>query len=329
MLHKAEGFDRRKFTMAGILVAMGVVYGDIGTSPLYVMKAIVGDNGGLARVSESFILGSVSLIFWTLTILTTIKYVVIALNADNHGEGGIFSLYTLVRKKSKYLIIPAMIGGAALLADGVLTPAVTVTTAIEGLRGIPAFFERFGNDQTIIVVITLTIILILFSVQRFGTELVGKAFGPIMFLWFTFLGIIGLMNFSQDWTVIRALNPYYALQLINQVELHPKLDQKEVRDFCEKHDIKVQAWSPLMQGQLLSNETILAIAENHNKSAAQVILRWDIQQDILLAVKSVHKERMISNAAVFDFELSAEEMAQINQLNESLRVGPDPDTFDF
>ncbi|WP_426056807.1 KUP/HAK/KT family potassium transporter, partial [Escherichia coli] len=80
---------------------------------------------------------------------------------------------TLVRKKSKYLIIPAMIGGAALLADGVLTPAVTVTTAIEGLRGIPAFFERFGNDQTIIVVITLTIILILFSVQRFGTELVG------------------------------------------------------------------------------------------------------------------------------------------------------------
>ncbi|HEQ3564892.1 TPA: KUP/HAK/KT family potassium transporter [Enterococcus faecalis] len=214
MLHKAEGFDRRKFTMAGILVAMGVVYGDIGTSPLYVMKAIVGDNGGLARVSESFILGSVSLIFWTLTILTTIKYVVIALNADNHGEGGIFSLYTLVRKKSKYLIIPTMIGGAALLADGVLTPAVTVTTAIEGLRGIPAFFERFGNDQTIIVVITLTIILILFSVQRFGTELVGKAFGPIMFLWFTFLGIIGLMNFSQDWTVIRALNPYYALQLL-------------------------------------------------------------------------------------------------------------------
>ena len=113
------------------------------------------------------------------------------------------------------------------------------------------------------------------------------------------------------------------------MELHPKLDQKEVRNFCEKHDIKVQAWSPLMQGQLLSNETILAIAENHNKSAAQVILRWDIQQDILLAVKSVHKERMISNAAVFDFELSAEEMAQINQLNESLRVGPDPDTFDF
>lgn len=139
---------------------------------------------------------------------------------------------------------------------------------------------------------------------------------------------IGVSNF-QVHHLEDLLSYAKVVPVINQVELHPKLDQKEVRDFCEKHDIKVQAWSPLMQGQLLSNETILAIAENHNKSAAQVILRWDIQQDILLTVKSVHKERMISNAAVFDFELSAEEMAQINQLNESLRVGPDPDTFDF
>ena len=200
--------------MAGLLVAMGVVYGDIGTSPLYVMKAIVEDNGGLRGINPDFVIGSVSLIFWTLTLLTTVKYVVIALNADNHGEGGIFSLYTLVRKGGKYLIIPAMIGGAALLADGVLTPAVTVTTAIEGLRGIPQFFDRFGNDQNIIVIITLVIILVLFMVQRFGTEVVGKAFGPIMFLWFTFLGVMGLVNFSQDWTVIRALNPYYAVQLL-------------------------------------------------------------------------------------------------------------------
>ncbi len=138
----------------------------------------------------------------------------IALNADNHGEGGIFSLYTLVRKGGKYLIIPAMIGGAALLADGVLTPAVTVTTAIEGLRGIPQFFDRFGNNQNVIVIITLVIIFVLFMVQRFGTDIVGKAFGPIMFAWFTFLGVMGLMNFSQDWTVIRALNPYYAIQLL-------------------------------------------------------------------------------------------------------------------
>lgn len=214
MVEKSKVLNHQKLTFAGLLVAMGVVYGDIGTSPLYVMKAIVGDNGGIANVSESFIIGAVSLIFWTLTILTTVKYVMIALNADNHGEGGIFSLYTLVRKKGKYLIIPAMVGGAALLADGVLTPAVTVTTAIEGLRGIPVFFNRFGNDQNIIVLITLVIILILFSVQRFGTDAVGKAFGPIMFAWFTFLGVMGLMNFMNDWTVLRALNPYYAIHLL-------------------------------------------------------------------------------------------------------------------
>ncbi|MGM0125505.1 K+ uptake transporter [Enterococcus sp. AZ194] len=203
-----------KLSAAGIMVAMGVVYGDIGTSPLYVMKAIVGDNGGLKSLNPDFVIGAVSLIFWTLTLLTTIKYVMIALNADNHGEGGIFSLYTLVRKGSKYLIIPAMVGGAALLADGVLTPAVTVTTAIEGLRGIPAFYNQFGSDQQIIVVITLVIILGLFAVQRFGTEMVGKAFGPIMFLWFTFLGVMGIINFSHDLSVIRALNPYYAIQLL-------------------------------------------------------------------------------------------------------------------
>lgn len=154
----ATTHNTKKISMAGLLVAMGVVYGDIGTSPLYVMKSIVEDNGGLTGINPDFVIGSVSLIFWTLTLLTTIKYVVIALNADNHGEGGIFSLYTLVRKGGKYLIIPAMIGGAALLADGVLTPAVTVTTAIEGLRGIPQFFDRFGNNQNVIVIITLVII---------------------------------------------------------------------------------------------------------------------------------------------------------------------------
>lgn len=204
----------KKVTAGGLLVAMGVVYGDIGTSPLYVMKALVEDNGGLRTLTPDFILGSVSLVFWTLTLLTTIKYVLIALNADNHGEGGIFSLYTLVRKNSRYLIIPAIIGGAALLADGVLTPAVTVTTAIEGLRGIPVFFDRFGNDQSIIVVITLAILLVLFALQRFGTEFVGKAFGPIMLGWFTFLGIVGVMNFAGDLSVIRALDPRYAINLL-------------------------------------------------------------------------------------------------------------------
>ncbi|MCD5001142.1 KUP/HAK/KT family potassium transporter [Enterococcus saccharolyticus] len=205
---------KKAVSAGGLLVAMGVVYGDIGTSPLYVMKAIVEENGGLQTVNTDFILGAVSLIFWTLTLLTTVKYVMIALNADNHGEGGIFSLYTLVRKSSKYLVIPAMIGGAALLADGVLTPAVTVTTAIEGLRGISWFYDTFGSNQNIIIMITLVILLLLFGVQRFGTDIVGKAFGPVMFLWFTFLAISGLINFSGDLSVIRALNPMYAFRLL-------------------------------------------------------------------------------------------------------------------
>lgn len=203
-----------KFKIGGALVAMGVVYGDIGTSPLYVMKAIIEGNGGLAQVSSEFIIGAVSLIVWTLTLLTTVKYVLIALRADNHGEGGIFSLYTLVRTASKYLIIPAMIGGAALLADGVLTPAVTITTAIEGLRGIPSFFATFGNDQNIIIVITLVIIFFLFAIQRFGTERVGRAFGPVMLAWFTFIGLVGLFNFMGNLSVLKALNPYYAIKLL-------------------------------------------------------------------------------------------------------------------
>lgn len=214
MAEKTVQMDKKKLSMAGLLVAMGVVYGDIGTSPLYVMKAILIGNGGLAGISKEFILGVVSLIFWTLTLLTTVKYVMIALNADNKGEGGIFSLYTLVKRQGKYLLIPAMIGGAALLADGVLTPAVTVTTAIEGLKDIPLYTDFFGNKQSVTVAITLIIILVLFLVQRLGTDVVGKAFGPVMLLWFTFLGLTGLMNFSQDWSMIRALNPYYAIHLL-------------------------------------------------------------------------------------------------------------------
>ncbi|HCM88416.1 MULTISPECIES: KUP/HAK/KT family potassium transporter [Vagococcus] len=193
---------------------MGVVYGDIGTSPLYVMKAIIEGNGGLANVSTDFILGSVSLIFWTLTLLTSVKYVMIALNADNHGEGGIFSLYTLVKKSGKYLLFPAMIGGATLLADGVLTPAVTVTTAIEGLRGIPTFYDAFGDNQHVIVVITMIIIFGLFMIQRLGTQKVGTAFGPIMLGWFTFLAVMGIINFAGNLSVLRALNPYYAFHLL-------------------------------------------------------------------------------------------------------------------
>lgn len=218
MERKNQGHNLDKFKVGGALVAMGVVYGDIGTSPLYVMKAIIEGNGGLEKVSENFIIGAVSLIVWTLTLLTTIKYVMIALRADNNGEGGIFSLYTLVRKYSRYLIIPAMIGGAALLADGILTPAVTITTAIEGLRGIPAFYDIFGTNQNIIIGITIVIICFLFMIQRFGTEKVGKAFGPVMLGWFTFLGAMGLYNFIDNPSVLKALNPYYAFSLLMSEE---------------------------------------------------------------------------------------------------------------
>jgi len=209
-----------KVSLGGLLVALGVVYGDIGTSPLYVMKAIVLGNGCLSEISSDFIYGTVSLVFWKLTILIFIKYVMIALNADNHGEGGIFSLYALVRKKSKYLVIPALIGGATLLADGVLTPAVTVTTAIEGLRGLPEFYDVFGTRQDVIIIITLIILLVLFYMQRFGTDLVGKFFGPAMMIWFTFLGLVGLYNMQVDWTVLRAINPYYAVKLLFSPDNH-------------------------------------------------------------------------------------------------------------
>ncbi|KZV04729.1 Kup system potassium uptake protein [Lactiplantibacillus plantarum] len=217
-----------KHRVAGLLVAMGVVYGDIGTSPLYVMKAIITGQGGMQAVDEKFMLGAVSLVFWTMTLLTTVKYVLIALNADNHGEGGIFSLFALVRHRARWLVIPAMIGGAALLADGALTPAVTVTTAIEGLRDVPAYVQLFGAGQNTIILITLGIITLLFMLQRFGTNTIGKLFGPIMLGWFTFLGVSGFVNLVKDWTILRALNPYYAwLLLISPDEQSGNLDSRE------------------------------------------------------------------------------------------------------
>ncbi|CZR00609.1 potassium transporter [Trichococcus palustris] len=201
-------------SMAAIFVALGVVYGDIGTSPLYVMKAIVAGNGGLASLSDSFIIGALSLVIWTVTLLTTIKYVMVAMQADNHGEGGIFSLYALVHRRAKWLIIPAMIGGAALLADGILTPAVTVTSAVEGLRSIPVFDGLLGEGQGAILAITLTIISALFIIQRLGTKAIGKAFGPIMALWFSFIGLLGLWQVFSNPIVLLAFNPMRGINLL-------------------------------------------------------------------------------------------------------------------
>ena len=204
----------KRMSAAGLLIAIGIVYGDIGTSPLYVMKSIVEGNGGIGNVNRDFIIGSISLVLWTVTLLTTLQTVIIALKATNHGEGGIFALYTLVRKRAKWLVLPALIGGAAILADGTLTPAVTVTTAIEGLKGL-----NFGGNvpvstQNMVIAITVVILLVLFSIQKLGTSIIGKAFGPIMFLWFTFLGVMGVMNMAGDWSILQAINPIYAIRLL-------------------------------------------------------------------------------------------------------------------
>lgn len=200
--------------LGAMLVTIGVVYGDIGTSPLYVTKALLAGNGGIGTVTPEFVLGSLSLVIWTVTLLTTVKYVLISFKADNHGEGGIFALYSLVRKYGKWLIIPAMIGGSALLADGILTPAVTITTAIEGLRTIPQMHAFIGDEQTKVVVITLTIVCILFMVQRAGTSRIGKAFGPVMTLWFCFLGGAGLCYVLGNPAVLAAINPIYGIKFL-------------------------------------------------------------------------------------------------------------------
>ncbi len=189
-------------TVGGLLVALGIVYGDIGTSPLYVLKAIVGDK----VISEDLVLGSFSMIFWTITLLTTIKYIWLALNADNRGEGGIFALFTLVRNSRSWLIFPAMIGGAALLADGIITPCISVSSAIEGLRNISP------NIPTIPLV--LLILTLLFSAQQLGTKIVGRSFGPLILVWFTMLAVLGLMGLTHHPEVIKGLNPWYALNFL-------------------------------------------------------------------------------------------------------------------
>lgn len=205
---------KNKFKFGMFLVTIGIVYGDIGTSPMYVMKSILEGNGGIAHVNEQFIVGALSLVIWTITLLTTVKYVLIAMKADNHGEGGIFSLYSLVKHCKKWLIFLAMLGGSALLADGILTPAVTVTTAVEGLRSIPAMNTFLGEGQTKVVIITLIIISGLFSIQHNGTSRIGKSFGPVMLLWFSFLGVNGLLYVLQMPWILKAFNPVYALQLL-------------------------------------------------------------------------------------------------------------------
>ncbi|MGJ1431686.1 KUP/HAK/KT family potassium transporter [Sphingobacterium spiritivorum] len=194
--------DVQKLSLGGLLISLGIIFGDIGTSPLYVFKAII--NKG--TIEPDLVLGGLSCVVWTITLQTTVKYVLIALNADNNGEGGILSLYSLVKRQAKWLIIPAIIGASTLLADGMLTPAITISSAIEGLA--------INNPTIQTVPIVIVIISGLFLIQRFGTSIVGKVFGPLMLTWFLTIGILGISYIDEAPQVLKAINPYYAFKLI-------------------------------------------------------------------------------------------------------------------
>jgi KUP system potassium uptake protein len=197
-----------KLTLGGLLISLGIIYGDIGTSPLYVMKAILGDY----IINADIVLGGISCVFWTLTLQTTIKYVLITLSADNHGEGGIFALYALVKKtKIKWLIVPAIIGGSALLADGIITPPISVSSAVEGIR---TYFPEINT-----VPIVIGILFVLFAIQQFGSKLVGKFFAPMMLVWFSMLAVLGVSQIVLHPEVLKAINPYYAYHLLS---IHPE-----------------------------------------------------------------------------------------------------------
>src|SRR5579862_5634759 len=206
----------KKVSAAGLIITLGIIYGDIGTSPLYTFQTILNEGG---KISKELVFGAISCVFWTLTLQTTFKYVLITLQADNKGEGGVFSLYALVRRYGKMLVYPAMIGAGTLLADGIITPPISVTSAVEGLNMVKGMENVIIPGNNLVVEIVLVIILLLFIFQRFGTKIVGGSFGPIMLAWFSMLGILGLNQILQDPSVLQALSPHYGLELLVK---HPK-----------------------------------------------------------------------------------------------------------
>src|SRR5689334_9389339 len=199
--------SHKRASIAGLLIALGIIYGDIGTSPLYVLNSIVSGK----TITNELVIGSLSLILWTLTLQTTVKYVILTLNADNRGEGGIFSLYALVRRRGKWLVIPAMLGGAALLADGMITPPISVTSAVEGLKQIPLLSNI---SQSTIIYIVVGILSVLFFIQQFGTAFIGKFFGPLMACWFVMLALLGFIHVADDLEIFKAFNPWYGIKLL-------------------------------------------------------------------------------------------------------------------
>lgn len=196
-----------KVTATGLLIALGIIYGDIGTSPLYVFNSIITNR----VISQELIIGALSCIIWTMTLMTTVKYVILILRADNKGEGGTFALYALVRRRRKWLVIPAMIGGASLLADGIITPPISITSAVEGLAKIPALH---GIHTQTIVIIVISILVLFFFFQQFGTHSIGSLFGPVMMLWFLMLGILGGYHIFDDLSILKAFNPWYAINFL-------------------------------------------------------------------------------------------------------------------
>lgn len=207
-------FDPRqqRVTAAGLLVALGIIYGDIGTSPLYVMKSILGER----PISELLVLGGISCVVWTLTIQTTIKYIFLTLRADNRGEGGIFSLYALVRRYAWWAFIPATIGAATMMADGIITPPISVSSAVEGLVNVRGLEHLFEPGSTVTVGVVVFILSGIFIFQRFGTKVVGTAFGPVMGVWFSMLLVLGLVSVIEHPDVLRALSPHYAIKLLTE-----------------------------------------------------------------------------------------------------------------
>jgi KUP system potassium uptake protein len=201
---------RSTITAASLLVALGIIYGDIGTSPLYALRAVIGNR----PIDSTLVYGGVSCIFWTLVIQTTVKYIWLTLKADNQGEGGIFSLYALVRRYGKKLAIPAIIGATTLLADGIITPPISVASAIEGLNMIKGLEHIVVAGNTLTVGIVIVILSVLFFFQRFGTEVIGRFFGPVMAAWFTMICVVGISNIVTYPDVLKALNPYYAYNLL-------------------------------------------------------------------------------------------------------------------
>jgi len=206
----------KKITTAGLLITLGIIFGDIGTSPLYTFQTILNEGG---KISSELVLGAISCVFWTLTLQTTFKYVLITLQADNRGEGGVFSLFALVRRYGKKLVYPAIIGAGTLLADGIITPPISVTSAIEGLNSVKGLEHIIVPGNNLVVELVLVILLLLFVFQRFGTKVVGGSFGPIMLVWFSMLAILGVSQIIHYPFVLKALSPHYGLELLIR---HPK-----------------------------------------------------------------------------------------------------------